>query len=403
MPPRAIAGPSRRQPERVLPLRLAVYTDYPYASDGGAVYAERAFALFLARLEGRLERMTIVGRLLPDSAPGRYALPEGTAFVPLPYYESLAEPLAVARTMLRSLVVFWRALDEVDGCWLLGPHPLAIAFAALAVARRRRVFLGVRQDLPEYARTRHPGRRSFALVARLLDFVYRCLARRCPTVVVGPALRRRYRRATRVLEIAVSLVEASDVVTLDQARTRTYDGDLTILSVGRIDEEKNPLMLADVLARLSEGTRTWRLVVCGEGPLEGRLGERLEALGLADRSDLAGYVRQGPAMLKRYRESNFLLHPSWTEGLPQVLIEALAAGLPVVATDVGGIREALGDAVAIVPPGDVDRAVAQLEALAADPGRRGRMMKAGLVYAGNHTLDAEVERVVSFFAHPAAR
>ena len=214
--------------------------------------------------------MTIVGRLRPDDDHGHYRLPAGTGFAPLPYYESLAKPWGAMRAMARSLAVFWRTLDEVDACWLLGPHPLAIGFAAIALARRRRVFLGVRQDFPEYVRNRHPGRRSFVLAAWLLELTYRGLARRCRTVVVGPALAERYRSA-RVLEIAVSLVEAGDIVAPDEARSRSYDGELTILSVGRIDEEKNPLMLADVLARLADEEPRWRLVVCGEGPLEPEL------------------------------------------------------------------------------------------------------------------------------------
>jgi glycosyltransferase involved in cell wall biosynthesis len=387
-------------PETVLPLRLAVYTDYPYTSDGESVFAERAFALFLARLQGRLERMTIVGRLQPSETLGRYRLPPGTGFAPLPYYESLAKPVGASHAMVRSLVVFWRTLDEVDACWLLGPHPLAIAFAAMALARRRKVFLGVRQDWPEYVRNRHPGRRSFALAAWVLEFAYRGLARRCGTVVVGPALAQRY-RSGRVLEIAVSLVETRDIVKPDEARSRSYEGELTILSVGRMDEEKNPLMLADVLARLVTEEPSWRLVVCGEGPLEAALRERLDALGVADRSELAGYVEQGPAMLRRYRSAHFLLHPSWTEGLPQVMVEALAAGLPVVATDVGGIGAALGDAVSLIAPGDVEGAAGALRALADDPDSRDRMVSRGLEYARNHTLDTEVDRVVSFFTASA--
>ena len=388
------------QTERVLPLRLAVYTDYPYTSDGESVFAERAFALFLGRLQSRLERMTIVGRLRPDDAHGHYRLPAGTGFAPLPYYESLAEPWGAIRAMARSLAVFWRTLDEVDACWLLGPHPLAIAFAAIALARRRRVFLGVRQDFPEYVRNRHPGRRSFVLAAWLLELAYRGLARRCRTVVVGPALAERY-RSPRVLEIAVSLVEADDIVKPDEPRGRSYAGELTILSVGRIDEEKNPLMLADVLARLAGEEPRWRLVVCGEGPLEETLRERLQALGVADRGELAGYVEHGPAMVRRYRGAHFLLHPSWTEGLPQVMLEALAAGLPVVATDVGGIGAALGDAVWLVEPGDAEGAARALRSLADDAGARDRMVSLGLAYAENHTLDAEVDRVVGFFAAAA--
>ena len=395
MPTHASRDARSRRPDTVHPLRLAVYTDYPYSTDGDAVYAERAFALFLARLSQRLEHMTIVGRLRPDAAAGRYRLSRA-GFVPLPYYESLARPLDVGRAMVRSMAAFWRALDDVDACWLLGPHPLALAFAAIAFVRRRRIFLGVRQDLPEYVGNRHPGRRSFGLAARVLDAAYRTLGRRCPTIVVGPALAARYRAASRLLEITVSLVEPADVVSFEQASQRSYDNDLTILSVGRIDQEKNPLALADVLAALLADDPRWRLVVCGEGPLSDALRERLEALEVEHRARLAGYVEHGDALVRAYREAHFLLHSSWTEGLPQVLVEALAAGLPVVASDVGGIREALGHAVRLVAPGDTPGAAAQLRALAGDREARERLLAAGLQYARDHTIEAEVDRVAGF-------
>ena len=110
-------------------MRIAVYTDYAYTRDGEAVFAERAFALFLGSLAERLDQVVIAGRLRPGGERARYRLPAAIEFVALPYYESLASPLGAARAMARSLTRFWRALDQVEGCWLLGPHPLALAFA----------------------------------------------------------------------------------------------------------------------------------------------------------------------------------------------------------------------------------------------------------------------------------
>ena len=57
-------------------MRLAVYTDYVYRREGGAVYAERAFALFLAALADHVERLVIVGRLDPRSGASHYRLPD---------------------------------------------------------------------------------------------------------------------------------------------------------------------------------------------------------------------------------------------------------------------------------------------------------------------------------------
>jgi len=125
---------------------------------------------------------------------------------------------------------------------------------------------------------------------------------------------------------------------------------LRVLSVGRLDEEKNPLLLADVLANLRDGDSRWRLVVCGEGTLEGALAERLEQRGLADAADLSGYVQLDQGLMELYRSSHALLHVSWTEGVPQVLSEAFAARLPVVATAVGGVAEAVGEAALLIAP-----------------------------------------------------
>jgi glycosyltransferase involved in cell wall biosynthesis len=378
-------------------MRLAVYTDYTYVIEERRLYAERAFALFLARLATRFDRFVLIGRLNPSPDRARYEIPPEIEFVPLPYYESLTRPLPVLRPMLGSMRRFWRALDGVDAVWLLGPHPLALAFVVLARMRRKRVLLGVRQETRAYVRARHPGRRGLHAAANALDAAYAALAHRCPTIVVGPALRDRFAHARDLLELTVSLVESEDLIDAEAARSRPYAGELTILSVGRLEEEKNPLMLADVLAALeADGGGRWRLVVCGEGPLAAALRERLGELGLEDRAELRGYVPSGDGMREAYRASHFLLHTSWTEGLPQVLIEAFAAGLPVIATDVGGIREAVGDAAVLIPAGDVGGAARALRGLVDDAPVRRRLISSAVSHAGRHTIDVEVDRLAEF-------
>lgn len=385
-------------------MRLGVYTDYSYARADGALHAEQSFSIFLAGLATRFERLVLIGRLNPEVERARYPLPDTADFVALPYYVSLARPWNVARSIGGSLWRFWRTLDDIDAVWLLGPHPLSLAFALLARARGRKVLLGVRQDLPVYVRRRHPTRRSLHLAASMLEAGYRGLARRCPTIVVGPALKHSYARAPSLLAISVSLIEGNDVVELATACARRYDGELTVLSVGRIDPEKNPLMLADVLSRLcGHGRASWRLVVCGEGPLEEPLTARLRALGVADRAELRGYVPLGEGMREVYEGGHFLLHTSWTEGLPQVVIEAFAAGLPVVATDVGGIREAVGDAAILIAPGDDAGAAQALRSLVEDVARREESVGRGLAYAHAHTLDSELDRLADFILRDGAQ
>jgi glycosyltransferase involved in cell wall biosynthesis len=367
-------------------VRVAAYSDFAYRRDGDAIFAEEAFALFIARLADFVDRLVLIGRL--DPAPGHWhhRLRDDVELVPLPYYRSLARGSALAGWP-SSLRRFWRLLGNVDAVWLLGPHPLAVAFALLALARHKRVVLGVRQDMPEYTRRRHPGRRALWLAALALEGAWLALARFCPVVVVGPELARRYRHSPRLLTTFVSLIDERDVVAPEQALARAYDGELTVLAVGRLDPEKNPLLLADVLARLRERDPRWRLVVCGDGSLSDDLERRLELLELGDRAELRGYVPLEAGLRNLYRHSHAFLHVSWTEGVPQVLLEAFAAGLPVVATRVGGVAELAGDSARLMPPGDPEAAATELERIATDAPERRRLIESGLTRASAHTAD----------------
>ena len=377
-------------------MRVAAYTDYSYHRVDGRIYAERAFALFLDRLGASFEALTVIGRLAPPGeGRARYPLGEEVEFVPLPYYTKLTDPRQFLRGALGTLRAFWRALDDVDCVCIFGPHPFEIPFAAMAWMRRRKVVLGVRQDTPEYVRSRHPDSPKLHRIADAMEATFRFLGRFCSVIAVGPVVAGHYRRSRRLLPISVSLVDAADVVD-PAARAVAYDGELTALSVGRLDVEKNPLLLADVLAALLERDPRWRLVVCGEGSLEDELRERLEALGVADRAELRGYVPLDGGLAAAYRESHALLHVSWTEGLPQILYEAFAGALPVVATDVGGIGAAVGDAVALIPPGDAAAGADALAMLGTDAAERDRLIAAGNALVRAATIQVEVERVAAF-------
>jgi glycosyltransferase involved in cell wall biosynthesis len=383
-------------------VRLGAYTDYTYHRQNGQVYGDRAFAIFLAALADRVDGLTIFGRVDPASSRARYPL-GAVEFVELPYYATLAEPLSVIRALPVAVRRFWRALEGVDSVWVMGPHPVAIPLALLGVLRRKRVVLGVRQNLPAMIANRHPRRRALRFAALAMEAVFRVMSRFLPVVVVGPELAANYSRSRDLLEITVSLVTDADLVEPAVAERKPYDGPLRVLSVGRLDTEKNPVLLADTLARLRATGADWRLEVCGEGPMRAALEERLGELGISEYAVLHGYLPLRPDLLDHYRRSHALLHNSLTEGLPQVLVEASASGLPIVATDVGGIGEALGDAALLVPPGDPDAAAEALTAVATDHVRRRRLIEAGHAFAAEHVLDRELDRLAAFIVDGAGR
>jgi glycosyltransferase involved in cell wall biosynthesis len=389
--PQPAAGPRHR-------LRLAVFTDHLFWREGERVYSDRVFPTFVAAMAPLFERLVLIARVHPEAGRSHYEIPAQVEIAPLPWVDNLSRPGKVVSMTLRSIRRYWRMLDDVDVIWLVGSYATSLPFALIAALRGKKVAFGIRQDLPSYARGRHPDRRSVHVAADLLEGVYRALARFFPFAVVGPDLADRFKHAPRLLDVSVSLISEHDVLPVEQAVSRPYDGELVILNVGRVEMEKNPLLLADVLAGLRARDPRWRLVVCGDGPMLPDLAARLAELGVAEHADLRGYVTMDDGLLEAYRSSHAFLHVSWTEGLPQIMFEAFAAGLPVAATAVGGVAAGVGDAALLMPPGEAGAAVAALEQIATDAETRERLIRRGIERAHLHTTESECRRLADFLA-----
>jgi len=147
-----------------------------------------------------------------------------------------------------------------------------------------------------------------------------------------------------------------------------------ILCVGRLTPQKAQRVLLGALARLQRQGIMAQALLVGEGPGQALLRRGVRRLGLQDRVTLPGPRDDVPALMA---QATLLALPSHFEGLPLVALEAMAAGLPVIASRVGGTLDALGpDHPWLHPPGN-SRALADLIAAAlADPAARARVAQA---------------------------
>ena len=117
-----------------------------------------------------------------------------------------------------------------------------------------------------------------------------------------------------------------------------------VLFVGNFLEVKNPMLLVESFGILARETATpLRLVMIGEGPLRRQVQEKVAAIGLREKCTFAGGLKS-PAVAQFMNAADVLALTSRNEGLPNVVLEALACGLPVVSTRVGGIDEVIRDA-----------------------------------------------------------
>jgi glycosyltransferase involved in cell wall biosynthesis len=154
---------------------------------------------------------------------------------------------------------------------------------------------------------------------------------------------------------------------LDRARPR-------LIAVGRLRPPKDFDTLLRALAALPP--TGFDAAIVGDGPQREGLRAQLEALGLDDRVRLEG-ERQDVA--QRLADADVFVLSSRSEGLPVSVLEAMAAGLPVVASAVGGVDELVvhGETGLLVPPADADALAAALGLLVADAGLRRRLGAAG--------------------------
>ena len=387
-------------------MRLGLYIDATYREEGGRVltnYETLPFLQFGCETGSHFTSLVLFGREAPPGTGNDHPLPAGAALAPLPFYPSLAELPRVASAAVRTVGAMWRGVARVDAVWVFGPHPFGLVLALLALARRRRVVLGVRQDTMRYFRSRLRTRTTAPLLAPLwlLDAAWRALARVVPATVVGEELEHRYggpRR--RLLPMQISLVRSADVATV--ARAELPAGTVSLLTVGRIDTEKNPLLLVDAIAELRARGRDVRLTWVGTGPLADAVRAHADQRGVGEWISLPGFVPPGEALLAKYRDADAFVHVAVTEGVPQVLMEALACGTPVLATAVGGVARALEDGAAglLVPPSDLEALVAGIERLLDDETGRPRRAERGLELARERSLDVEAARVARWLGDP---
>jgi glycosyltransferase involved in cell wall biosynthesis len=143
-------------------------------------------------------------------------------------------------------------------------------------------------------------------------------------------------------------------------------------AAGRLSPEKGFGILLEGAARVVAKDASVGFLHFGDGPLRGELQRRIDALGIEDRFVLAGFRSDLDQFMPFL---DVLALPSFTEGMPNVVLEALAAGVPVVATAVGGTPEVVEDGVSgrLVPPGDPDVLAVCISSLLADDAARRRM------------------------------
>jgi glycosyltransferase involved in cell wall biosynthesis len=174
-----------------------------------------------------------------------------------------------------------------------------------------------------------------------------------------------------------------------------------IATVGRLSSEKAHVDLIRAVARFDRDMPV-RLVIAGEGPERSSIEQLARELGISERVTLAGFLADPRPV---YAAADVIALSSLSEGSPNALLEAMAAGVPVVSTAVGGIPEIVTDAetALLVAPRSPEALAAAIRRIFAEPeASRARADRARIIVASRHSPAERVRKLTELYREVAA-
>jgi glycosyltransferase involved in cell wall biosynthesis len=153
--------------------------------------------------------------------------------------------------------------------------------------------------------------------------------------------------------------------------------DVTFINVARFTSVKNQSLLIDAFSKVREQIKNVKLILVGDGELRNAVEKKVAQNGLSDVVEFTGNIQN---VAEKLRSADAFVLPSRYEGLPLTILEAMASGLPIIATNVGGVPDIVKDNGVLFKDNDLDSLVAAMLKLARDLLLREQMGKKSILY-----------------------
>ncbi|WP_375507628.1 glycosyltransferase family 4 protein [uncultured Caballeronia sp.] len=325
-----------------------------------------SYARFGARFTDSFDQVVIVARSFPAmEAIGERVTGEHVSFVDLGANRGVR---ALITSVPRLLIRLYRQLVTAPVVLIRFPGNIASLALFICLIGGKRFSAEVVADPADYfgaSASRHPLRR----VARLVHcWTTRIAALRAVTVryVTSEYLQRKYPATNADMMFGFSDVYLKDALfETPLVRTPRPDGGLRLINTAMMhNHSKGHGVLLQAVADLHKRDIAVELTLIGDGALRPEFETQAAQLGLGDHVTFVGIVN-ADLVADHVAEHDLFVLPSFQEGMPRAMLEAMAAGTPVIASNVGGIPEVLGEE-SMVAPGDVAALVSSIEMLARD-------------------------------------
>lgn len=374
---------------------LALFSDYVFLEFNGVVYSEVPWdRRFVDLFEGTISCIWLVGRMRRVSGPpgGHVVDPEYYTVVQMPDWTSIWAWLRSLPRGIRTILKVLRSADVVLVKLFYLNSVVAFAINWLAVHKPCGALLV--GDAPVALMARDDIARSCTLrraMSHLVAAVIRCILSKADVPsTVSDDLRRKY--VPNRADVVVGNESWLDESMFEWRPRRSMDRPEHILFVGRLVRRKGVDRVIDAVAALVKEGFTLDLTVVGDGPMKSEVTAKASEAGIQHAVRFVGWVPSlSPELFAYYRRADILCLPSLAEGLPLVLIEAMANSCAVVASAVNGVPELVnnGRTGLLIEPGSTEALYQALKTLLQHPDLWRSCIARGFETAKLHTFSRQ--------------
>lgn len=235
-------------------------------------------------------------------------------------------------------------IDELDCVIIMCPSPISKTVFKIAQRKNKKIILLFRQDIVEMTTNRYSGfKKAIAIffAKKYQNYFYKNINKKTFVVASGEKLMNMFLPYTdNVFSIADSRFFNNQIRNINDIHDVNYNNKLRFLFVGRLEVNKG---INELLSTALYYRDTINLTIVGNGPMRTEIDQFITKHNLKETITCLGFIEFGDQLLSIYRKNDFFLFPSYSEGLPQVILEAMASGCFVISTDVGSIPYIIKD------------------------------------------------------------
>ncbi len=314
----------------------------------------------------------------------------------IPYGTAARFYLLAPNYYFRYFLHFLRVFKNFDCIMIVVPACSApSAYLAASILRKQKLCYIV-GDVSEVVQIADRGIISVfsSMAAKWEEIFTRFMVKRIPAFVLGSRLYNKYEPHSLDLRPAMtSLVSSSQV---QKPESTPLEAPYKLITVGRLSREKGIDVAIKAVAALSSEGIACQYTIVGDGPYKRNLIELTAELGVVEHVRFQGKIDNREQLSELYRGSDIFLLPSLSEGIPKVILEALAFSLSIIATDVGGVVDLLGEKGErgwIVKPDCVDSCVKVIKQCIQNEEQTNKKKAASYIFIQDHTAEKEAGRI----------